>query len=359
MKNKIIVVGGYGHVGQIICTELGKHHPGLVIAAGRSMERAQQFCETTNGRVLPLQLDINKEVNFNIWEDVRLVIMCLDQTDLTFVRSCLAMGIHYVDISAHYAFLSQLQTLQDTATFNDSTAVISVGLAPGMTNLMAQHASQRLDQTDQIDISIMLGLGDHHGKAAIKWTVENLAASFSTMNGKQKTIVSGFSDGKKINFGQALGSRDAYRFNFSDQHTLSETLHIPLVSTRLCFDSSFVTKLLGGLGKLGILRILKYPFLRNLTVKLFEKMKFGSNQFAVKVDAYGRKNDQNINVECFLDGTIEAEITAKVASSIALSVYSQSFPAGVYHIEQLFDLNTVLSSIQPPIDINTRVNKQH
>jgi len=359
MKNKIIVVGGYGHVGQIICTELSKLHPGLVFAAGRSIERAQQFCETTNGRVLPLQLDISKEVDLNVWDDVRIVIMCLDQTDLTFVRFCLAKGIHYVDISADHTFLSQVQTLQDTAISNNSTAVISVGLAPGITNLMAQHASQQLNQTDQIDITIMLGLGDHHGKAAIEWTVDNLATSFATKNGEHITIVSGFSEGKTINFGHKLGRKDAYRFNFSDQHTLSHTLHIPLVSTRLCFDSPFVTKLLGGLAKLGILRTLQYTPLRNLAVKLFEKMKFGSNQFAVKVDAYGIKNDELTLVECFLDGTIEAEITAKVASSIAHSIYSKSFSTGVYQIEQLFDLHAIASSIHPPIDITTKISNQH
>ncbi|MCR8657464.1 saccharopine dehydrogenase NADP-binding domain-containing protein [Paenibacillus endoradicis] len=367
MKNKIIVVGGYGHVGQIICTELSRLHPGLVFAAGRSMERAQQFCSTTNGRVLPLQLDISSEVDISLWEDVQLVIMCLDQTDLTFVRSCLAKGIHYVDISAQHTFLLDVQTLQTTADQGGATAVISVGLAPGMTNLMAHHASQRLDHTDQIDISIMLGLGDHHGKVAIEWTVDNLASTFVTKKWDQNTLVSGFSADttvvssfsgrKKIDFGHSLGHKDAYRFNFSDQHTLTQTLHIPQVSTRLCFDSAFVTKLIGGLRKLNILRVLQYTPLRNMTVKMFEKMKFGSDRFAVKIDAFGKKNDKHMLVECFFDGRIEAEITAKVACSIAHSLYSRSFPTGVFHIEQLFDLETVSSSIEPSVNIVTKTSK--
>lgn len=33
MKDNIVVVGGYGHVGKMICKELGDLHPGKVYAA--------------------------------------------------------------------------------------------------------------------------------------------------------------------------------------------------------------------------------------------------------------------------------------------------------------------------------------
>lgn len=33
MKERIVVVGGYGHVGRILCEELGEKYPGLVYAA--------------------------------------------------------------------------------------------------------------------------------------------------------------------------------------------------------------------------------------------------------------------------------------------------------------------------------------
>ncbi|MCW1836819.1 hypothetical protein OLZ11_10010 [Bacillus xiamenensis] len=36
MKSKIMVIGGYGHVGQQICLQLSEQYPGQVFAAGRS-----------------------------------------------------------------------------------------------------------------------------------------------------------------------------------------------------------------------------------------------------------------------------------------------------------------------------------
>jgi len=60
MKNDIVVVGGYGHVGKMICRDLGELYPGKVYAAGRSFSRAEQFSRSTNGKVRPLELNIKE-----------------------------------------------------------------------------------------------------------------------------------------------------------------------------------------------------------------------------------------------------------------------------------------------------------
>lgn len=45
MKNvsngKILVIGGYGNVGKVICKTLADRFPGRVIAAGRNLSAAQ------------------------------------------------------------------------------------------------------------------------------------------------------------------------------------------------------------------------------------------------------------------------------------------------------------------------------
>ncbi|WCF11202.1 hypothetical protein NDS46_15800 [Paenibacillus thiaminolyticus] len=46
-KEKIVVVGGCGHVGRTICGILGECYPGKVYASGRSRERAERCFEIT------------------------------------------------------------------------------------------------------------------------------------------------------------------------------------------------------------------------------------------------------------------------------------------------------------------------
>ncbi len=98
-----------------------------------------------------------------------------------------------------------------------TTAVLSIGLAPGLTNLISLHAKNLMDQVDNIDISIMLGMGDQHGKAAIEWTVDNLGMNFDVVKEGRKVAVASFTEAIKTDFGARLGRRKAYRFNFSER----------------------------------------------------------------------------------------------------------------------------------------------
>ncbi|BBP93332.1 hypothetical protein BsIDN1_69500 [Bacillus safensis] len=92
-----------------------------------------------------------------------------------------------------------------------------------------------LSSVDQIDIGIMLGLGDQHGKAAIEWTIDHVHTEYELTEHDQQKRVKSFTGGRPVNFGGQLGKRYAYRFPFSDQQTLPSTIHVPSVTTRLCF----------------------------------------------------------------------------------------------------------------------------
>lgn len=339
MKQDIVVIGGYGHVGAQICRILGDKYPGDVYAAGRSLERAKQFCSTTGGKVKPLRIALGEPVNKHLLHRVKLVVMCLDQQDTSFVKACLESGTHYVDVSANGPFFTQLEMLGRSGEELKATAVLSVGLAPGLTNLLARQAKLAMDRTESIDISVMLGLGDSHGKAAIEWTVDSLSASFNIVEKGLSVPVNSFTDGKQTDFGGSIGRHTAFRFPFSDQFTLPRTLGIPSVSTRLCFDSRLATVSIAVLQKMGLMTLLRGERGRNIAVKSFGKLRFGSERFAVKVDAYGYKDGSRMLGEYSIQGINESKITAKTAAAVAEAVYSAAeLPTGVFHLEQLFGM---------------------
>jgi|GEM_PF-5782208 len=150
--------------------------------------------------------------------------MCLDQTDTAFVERCFANDLHYIDISANDPFLKKVEALRNTMKGSRTTALLSVGLAPGLTNLLAAHSNTLLDQTALIHISIMLGLGDSHGRTAMEWTLDQLCADFEVVENGSSRRAFTFKEGIRTDFGGTLGRRKAYRFNFSDQHSLAMTL---------------------------------------------------------------------------------------------------------------------------------------
>ncbi|MDX8360125.1 saccharopine dehydrogenase NADP-binding domain-containing protein [Cytobacillus sp. IB215316] len=348
MKDNILVIGGYGHVGKIVCEILGRNLPGKVIAAGRNLRKAEEFCQTTKGTVIPFELDISKPVPSELLSKVRVVVMCLDQRNLDFVRTCFNHKIHYVDISAKYTFLSSVKRLQAEAEKSNVCAVLSVGLAPGLTNLLASFAKSSLDRTEAIDIYIMLGLGDYHGKAAIEWTVNNLNSTYQIHSGSDKTQIEAFSGGKETSFGKNIGKRKGFYFNFSDQHTLPDTLKVPAVATRACFDSRIMTSMFALLKRAGVFKLLKYQSIRKMMVWLLSNIRFGKDTYAVKVDAFGVYNGKKVVAECGIQGQKESLITAKVAAKVAENLYTVQNQKGVYHIEELYDIHSIYNDLPSP-----------
>lgn len=351
MKDQIIVIGGYGQVGQAISRRLGELFPGKVYAAGRNLQRARKFSQSAGGKVQPLHLDVQAPPSPNLLKQARLVVMCLDQTDTRFVQFCLESGTHYIDVSADYSFLAQIEKHHPMALSGGATAVLSVGLAPGLTHLLARHAHSLLDNTDSIDISIMLGLGDQHGQAAIEWTIDNMNANYTVVVQGEPKEVSSFTGGKKISFSKGKKGRMAYRFNFSDQHVLPTTLGVPTVATRLCFDSAGVTRLLAGMKATGMLRSLNWSPVRKAAIGLLGKPYMGTARFAVKVDARGTYQGQSALAECYLQGEHEALITARMATILSEALYRSELPHGVHHIEQLFELEPVLTALGKEVKV--------
>ncbi|MNC50582.1 hypothetical protein D3C75_998290 [compost metagenome] len=161
-----------------------------------------------------------------------------------------------------------------------------------------------------------------------------------------------------MDFGERLGKRKAYRFNFCDQHVLPNTLSIPTVSTRLCLDSRWITAMLGMSKKLGGMKLLKYRSVSNAVIAMMGWFAGGKPQFSVKVDSWGYQHgdtSKRVYVEQYLHGLREAEITAIVAARVIERVYAGNEPHGAYHIEQLFTLQELLSAIGSKVDYSIKL----
>ena len=337
-NDKILIVGGYGAVGRTIANRLAEEYPGQAIVAGRHYEVANQLAQASEGRIQPLQVDIfSAHQTPEILRDVALVVMCLDQPDTRFVELCLKNGVDYVDVTASYEFLTQVEMLDEVAKVGGSTTILSVGVAPGMTNLLACLSQTHFDDLQSLDLYALLGLGEAHGEAAVHWLVENLNATFTVQEDGTTKPVKNFADGRRTIFPERLGQRTAYRFNFPEQHVLPRTFGVDSVSTRLAFDSALVTNLVAFCQKIGLFTLLRYRWAQNALVKLFTVLQFGSEMFVIQVDARGLENGKLKAVSLAVTGEREARFTGLVAAQVAERLMRNHYPSGIFHIEQLFE----------------------
>lgn len=343
----ILIVGGYGAVGRVIAAELAEDFPGQVVVAGRSHEKATALAQKFDGKIRPLQLDIfNTDQTAQILDGVALVMICLDLPNTHFVEMCFQQGVHYVDVTASYDYLLQVEALAEMARAGGSTAVLSVGLAPGLTNLLARHAHAQFDELEQLDIHILLGLGEAHGEAAIRWMVENMNTDFTVLEQGDEKRVHSFADGRQTTFLGKLGRRTTYRFSFADQHVLTRTLNIPTVSMRLAFDSALMTSLMAAAQKVGLFKLLRYPRLKNALVKMLQRFQFGSEVFVLQVEGQGMLDGQQTSQSYAIAGQRESHFTGLVAAQVAEALMTAVFPAGVFHIEQQFDLAPFVAELE-------------
>ncbi|MEP0987112.1 saccharopine dehydrogenase NADP-binding domain-containing protein [Ekhidna sp.] len=345
-KDKILVVGGYGDVGRRICLGLSEHYPDQVIAAGRSLEKARQFAASTGGKVLARQIDIAGVVPNEELQDILLVIMVVDMPDAKFVHQCFEQCVHYIDITATYKLIEQIKDLNEMAIRHGATGIVSVGLDPGLSNLLAKHCVSYMEKVDHIDIHLLLGLGDNHGEASINWILDTIQRDYAILLNGRLTKVNSFRDGKQTQFPGGLGKHTTYSFNFSDQHVLPETLGASGVRTRICFENRRITALFALLARIGFFKLLKYKPVRSIYKHLLNAFKYGSDVYAVKVKAYGYEYDTMVQMEASLIGHREANGTAMATVKTACLLLDNEIESGVFHSEELFDLGDYVDDLE-------------
>lgn len=346
----ILIVGGYGEVGGMIAERLAARFKGRVIIAGRDRAKAEAAAARIGAGARGRVFDLFAPEPAGALDGVALAIVCLDQTDPGFAKACLARGVSYLDITAGYAFLERVEALDFLARENGAIALLSVGVSPGLTNMLARRACELMTQTDRIDILLELGLGDRHGRAAIEWMLDNLDAPFEVMEAGRLRVVRSFGERLRIVSPFQVRARSAYRFGFSDQRVIARETGVPSVSTWLRFDTALATALFARLARIGLSRLTRRPFWRRRVVNAVMGLRIGSDRCVAAVRATGRTHDGATSLSLGVSGRREALMTAVVAAEAARQLLSGSIPPGIRHSGAALALDPVIRALAQDVE---------
>jgi hypothetical protein len=322
---RIVVLGGYGAVGRAVARTLAPTLPGRVVVAGRDPRRAEAFVASHRDALVARRVDARDPDDVAaVLTGAGVLVMCLEPGNEQVARLCLERGVHYVDVSASAGVLSAIGRLDPLAVRNGVTAALSVGLAPGLTNLLARHVTDRLADVEAVDLTVLIGTGERHGPGAVDWLIDNLATVPAAGAGRPGPLRVGL---------PGYGKRVAHPFPFSDQHTLRRTLGVP-VTTRLCFDSAALTAAIFALQRGPAVRLLRRPGVAGAVSAAMARLRLGSDGFAVRATA--RAADGRLSAYA-LTGRGEARVTGVVAALVARHLHGGGAPAGVRHLDQFID----------------------
>lgn len=316
----IAVVGGYGEVGRRICENL-VHARRDVVVAGRNARKAEEMSAALGcGNAV---LDVGDAVTWDALPPGSLVVCCIDQVDTRFVRWCITHGHDYIDITASDGFFRQVEALHADAVTRERAVILSVGLAPGMTNLMVKQCADALevDGPCHAQIGILLGMGDRHGAAAVDWTLLQLSRVERA-------------SAKRLSF---PGQPDvlALPLDLADQHVVRRTLRVESAETLVTLQSSSWTRAAAFLAPL-----LRLGVVRRFVRLLAQRAAFGSADWAIVVELNGELHGQTAVARSTLAGVVEADATAEIAAWVAANLRERRV-SGVHHINQLFDCGDI------------------
>lgn len=355
----IVLVGGYGQVGLEVARVLAPRYPGRVVVAGRTLAAAQAAAAAigygTRGAILDADRLHQADPNA-LLTDAAVVLACAGHTHPTLAEAAISAGADYADITADGTLIAGIEALDPLARQNGVAAVVSVGLAPGLTNLLAAAACAGLDSVHQIDLLVRLGLGDVHGPAAWAWTLDALNAEFDvpTRRGSQRVRAltqrrtfflpgqSPAADGRPGRGRPVVG----YRFDFPEQRTLARTLEVPAVASWLAMDPPVVGTALALASRSGASRLLTNPRARRLTLAALTRTHIGSDTTGVAATATGYRAGAPAELTLNVTGRSEATITAHVAAYAAEQLLSHRITAGVHHLEQVTTADDVLTTLR-------------
>ncbi|MEO8179763.1 MAG: saccharopine dehydrogenase NADP-binding domain-containing protein [Deltaproteobacteria bacterium] len=342
----LLIVGGHGVVGRRVAARLAPCFPNRVIVASRNERQAQALCRELGYGTRARRIDVEDAGTIGpALDGIGTVMSCVSQPGLHLLRASIARGLAYTDIAPRLAFWSRNEEMAAEARRTGARLVLGAGLSPGISNMMARQLAKAVGSVDRIETALLLSLGDEYGPDSLHHVLEALTHPFSVLEDGRRHEVVPFSDGRRVDFPEPLGSRIAYRFPWSDGVYYPKTLGARTSLGRFALEPAWAGGLVALLVRAGAPRWLaRHGFFRGnrSAIERIKRRYTGSDRFAlvVTVEGCGRR------VKMSLWGRHQADVTADAAAEFARALAAGEMgQAGVWLPEEVICHERFFSSL--------------
>ncbi|MCY1128549.1 DUF4166 domain-containing protein [Frigidibacter sp. RF13] len=295
MSERVLVLGGYGVFGGLLCRALARVAGLDLIVAGRSLERARAFCATHGGRPAALDRDADGFADALAALKPKVVIDAAGPfqsygTDpYGLVRLCLKTGAHYLDLSDDGAFTAGIGRFDAEARAAGLVFLSGVSSVPALSSAAVESLRAGLSEIHLIETAILPGNRAPRGRSVVAAILAQAGRPVADWRGGRALTVPGWGWPRRLRpfaneaprWASAIGAPDILLFH----------KHFGARSVR--FRAGLELKLLhGGLWGLGWL--VRLRLIRDLTrwtgaltriAGWFER--FGSDRGAMEVTVIG------------------------------------------------------------------------
>ena len=158
----IIVLGGAGAMGRVTVRTLIEYEDvEQVTIADYNEPRAREVAASfASSKIQVRQIDVTNEERLDqLLHGADVVLNAVDYVfNLLVLRACIRERVHYADLGGLFHMTRKMLELDDEVAAAGITAIAGIGGTPGITNLLARLAVDKLDSVEAI--KVQLGCGD-------------------------------------------------------------------------------------------------------------------------------------------------------------------------------------------------------
>lgn len=152
---RILVLGGAGAMGSVAVRDLHRSTDHDLVVADARLEAAETLAAELGARAEARHVDVDDPASLAAaMEGVDAVLNAtLMRQVVAVTRAAIDAGVHGVDLGAYYPETREQLELDDPARARGCRLVAGCGVAPGLTNLLARLAAERLDRLERVRFS--------------------------------------------------------------------------------------------------------------------------------------------------------------------------------------------------------------
>src|SRR5215472_14656564 len=158
----IIVLGGAGAMGRIAVRTLNEYQDvDQITIADYNEERAHEVAALLkSNKIAVRQIDVNDHERLcSLLRGSDAVLNAVEYVfNLPVLKACLQEKVHYADLGGLFHMTRKLMNMSAEVEAAGITAILGIGGTPGITNMLARSAADKLDHVDSI--KVQLGCSD-------------------------------------------------------------------------------------------------------------------------------------------------------------------------------------------------------
>lgn len=253
MNKKTIGVLGAGTIGALIVRDLLRTFDGKVAVLSRYPARARRlFPGRRRSKRLEFRAcDVTRPVELvKALRGIDVAVHAVHhEHNEAVMKACLAVGAHYADLGGLYHYT--LKQLKWRRRFRSAklTAVLGIGAAPGITNVLAAYGASGLTRVDAVEIRIGMIDRSTYRRASplsnsysLQTLLEECSWPPAVFKRGKVVFVEPFSGREPYRFPAPVGRQKPQYTIHSEIATLPRTLRARDVFFKIAFADDFVAK---------------------------------------------------------------------------------------------------------------------